>query len=74
MDQVGTDVPHGALRRRWEDGITTGWWATAAVLAVLVALVASRYLRLDPAAYFPQQRVRCTCSARASCSSTSWAR
>ncbi len=31
-------------------------WATAAVLAVLVALVASRYLRLDPAAYFPQQR------------------
>lgn len=46
---AGRSDPRGMRMRR------VGWFLSA-ILAVLVALVASRYLRLDPADYFPDQR------------------
>lgn len=46
---AGRSDPRGMRMRR------LGWFLSL-VLAVLVALVASRYLRLDPAAYFAEQR------------------
>lgn len=50
MRQVaGWSDPQGMRMRR------LGWFLSA-MLAVLVALLASRYLRLDPADYFPDQR------------------